>query len=168
MSRVKAALGNVLFLARAVRAPACSCRAGLAPRPCSRSCDALASDQGTMWRIGNALGGVLFLVCADPAAASSGRACAASRPYSLNSCTICLFAGSYCLSSYLDGIAVGDKQVTFPVSVMAIAVFMISRTSAIEDLPAQGPESAIFSMELCTSLVGQFYVHVACLKFCTR
>lgn len=79
----------------------------------------------------------------------------------------CLIS-AYSLSVlYLDGVALGDKQLTITGFVMAIAFFLISRSKPLKKLTAQRPAASIFAPELFVSLLVQFGIHLACLMFCT-
>lgn len=80
----------------------------------------------------------------------------------------CLIS-AYSLSVlYLQGIILGDKQMTIIGFVLAVASFMVSRSKPLKKLSPQKPASTVFAPELFISLIGQFAVHVAALIACMR
>lgn len=80
----------------------------------------------------------------------------------------CLIS-AYSLSVlYLQGVILGDKQMTIIGFVLAVASFMVSRSKPLKKLSPQKPASTVFAPELFISLIGQFAVHVAALIACMR
>lgn len=80
----------------------------------------------------------------------------------------CLIS-AYSLSvMYLQGVMLGDKQMTIIGFVLAIASFMVSRSKPLKKLSPQRPASTVFAPELFFSLMGQFAVHVLALIACMR
>lgn len=80
----------------------------------------------------------------------------------------CLIS-AYSLSVlYLQGVMLGDKQMTVTGIVLAIASFMVSRSKPLKKLSPERPASSVFSPPLFSSLLGQFAIHVAALIACTR
>ena len=78
----------------------------------------------------------------------------------------CLIS-AYSLSVlYLEGVILGDKQMTITGLVLAVASFMVSRSKPLKKLSPQRPPSSVFSPGLFLSLMGQFAVHVAALIAC--
>lgn len=80
----------------------------------------------------------------------------------------CLIS-AYSLSVlYLQGVMLGDKQMTVTGIVLAVASFMVSRSKPLKKLSPQRPASSVFSPGLFVSLLGQFAIHVVALIACTR
>lgn len=80
----------------------------------------------------------------------------------------CLIS-AYSLSVlYLQGVMLGDKQMTVTGLVLAVASFMVSRSKPLKKLSPQRPASSVFAPSMFLSLLGQFAVHVAALIMCMR
>lgn len=80
----------------------------------------------------------------------------------------CLIS-AYSLSVlYLQGVMLGDKQMTITGIILAVASFMVSRAKPLKKLSPERPASSVFSPALFLSLLGQFGVHLASLVICMR
>ncbi|KAI0560238.1 P-type ATPase [Gracilaria domingensis] len=78
----------------------------------------------------------------------------------------CLIS-AYSLSVlYLEGVVLGDKQMTIMGVVLSVVSFMINRSKPLKKLSAERPASSIFSPHLFFSTMGQFVVHVICMIAC--
>lgn len=75
----------------------------------------------------------------------------------------CLIS-AYSLSVlYLQGVMLGDKQMTITGLVLAVASFMVSRSKPLKKLSPERPATSVFAAGQFLSLMGQFGVHVASL-----
>lgn len=80
----------------------------------------------------------------------------------------CLIS-AYSLSVlYLQGVVLGDKQMTITGIVLAIASFMVSRSKPLKKLSPERPATSVFAPGLFLSMMGQFAIHVIALIACTR
>lgn len=80
----------------------------------------------------------------------------------------CLIS-AYSLSVlYLQGVMLGDKQMTITGIVLAVASFMVSRAKPLKKLSPERPATSVFAPALFISLMGQFAVHLASLIACMR
>lgn len=80
----------------------------------------------------------------------------------------CLIS-AYSLSVlYLEGVILGDKQMTITGLVLAVASFMVSRSKPLKKLSPERPAASVFAPGLFLSLMGQFAVHVAALIACMK
>lgn len=80
----------------------------------------------------------------------------------------CLIS-AYSLSVlYLQGVMLGDKQMTITGIILAVASFMVSRAKPLKRLSPERPATSVFSPALFLSLLGQFGVHLASLIICMR
>ncbi|CAN8077341.1 unnamed protein product [Agarophyton chilense] len=80
----------------------------------------------------------------------------------------CLIS-AYSLSVlYLEGVVLGDKQMTIMAAVLSVVSFMINRSKPLKKLSTQRPASSIFSPHLFLSTMGQFAVHLTCMIACMR
>lgn len=68
----------------------------------------------------------------------------------------------------LEGVVLGDKQMTITGVIIALAFFMISRSKPLKKLSPERPASSVFAPELFVSLLAQFAIHVTALIFCMR
>jgi len=66
---------------------------------------------------------------------------------------------------HLDGVKLGDRQLTTTGILTAVAFFMISRSKPLRRLSRQRPAESVFAPALFLSLLGQFAIHVAALYF---
>ncbi|GAB0491609.1 hypothetical protein MMPV_002863 [Pyropia vietnamensis] len=64
---------------------------------------------------------------------------------------------------HLDGVKVGDRQLTITGILAAAAFFMVSRSKPLRRLSRERPAESIFAPALFLSLLGQFAMHVAAL-----
>ncbi|KAA8499614.1 putative manganese-transporting ATPase PDR2 [Porphyridium purpureum] len=80
----------------------------------------------------------------------------------------CLIS-SYGLSVlYLEGVKLGDRQMTVVGVASAMVFFMISRSQPLTKLSFERPASSIFSPPLFVSLLGQFVIHLSFLVYLTE
>lgn len=80
----------------------------------------------------------------------------------------CLIS-AYTLSVlYLQGVSVGDRQMTITGLVLTVASFMVSRSKPLKKLSPQQPAGSIFAPHLFISLLAQFAVHVAAMMLCSH
>lgn len=68
---------------------------------------------------------------------------------------------------YLDGIKFGDYQVTISGMLMSVCFLMISRAQPKETLSKERPLSNIFNLYLVLSLLLQFALHIASMRYIT-
>lgn len=69
---------------------------------------------------------------------------------------------------YLDGIKYGDYQVTISGMLMSVCFLMISRAQPKERLSKERPLSNIFNVYLVLSLLLQFALHIASMRYITN
>lgn len=75
---------------------------------------------------------------------------------------------AYSLSvMYLDGIKFGDYQVTISGALMSVCFLMISRAQPKEQLSRERPSSNIFNVYFVLSLLLQFALHIASMRYIT-
>lgn len=67
----------------------------------------------------------------------------------------------------LDGVKIGDTQMTIDAFVIAIAFFLIARSKPLKKLSPERPATSIFAPALFVSLLGQFVIHVGALIWIT-
>eukprot|EP01133_Synstelium_polycarpum_P004288 gene4288-5007_t len=66
---------------------------------------------------------------------------------------------------YLDGVKLGDTQVTLAGMLIAICFLFISTSKPLEKLAAQRPNPNLFSPYMMLSILLQFVLHLGCLIF---
>lgn len=69
---------------------------------------------------------------------------------------------------YLDGIKYGDYQVTISGMLMSVCFLMISRAQPKEKLSKERPLANIFNLYLVLSLLLQFALHIASMRYITN
>lgn len=80
----------------------------------------------------------------------------------------CLIS-AYSLSVlYLEGVVVGDKQMTIIGLVLNVAAIMASRSKPLKKLSAERPASSVFAPQMFFSMMGQFAIHIAALIMCVQ
>eukprot|EP01104_Vermistella_antarctica_P000712 TRINITY_DN10837_c0_g1_i1.p1 TRINITY_DN10837_c0_g1~~TRINITY_DN10837_c0_g1_i1.p1 ORF type:complete len:1312 (-),score=284.26 TRINITY_DN10837_c0_g1_i1:16-3951(-) len=66
---------------------------------------------------------------------------------------------------YLEGVKLGDTQMTIIGLLVAVCFLFISKAKPLQKLSARRPTSAVFSLRMLISIFGQFAVHMTCLIF---
>lgn len=80
----------------------------------------------------------------------------------------CLIS-AYSLSVlYLEGVQMGDKQMTIIAIILSAVSFMINRSKPLKKISPHRPGSSIFTPHLLVSTVGQLAVHVFSMVACMR
>jgi cation-transporting ATPase 13A1 len=64
---------------------------------------------------------------------------------------------------YLDGVKMGDTQMTFAGLSIAMFFLFISRSKPLDRLSAERPQSRLFTAHMMLSIVGQFALHMLTL-----
>eukprot|EP00474_Spongospora_subterranea_P010117 CRZ10575.1 hypothetical protein [Spongospora subterranea] len=80
----------------------------------------------------------------------------------------CLIS-AYSLSVlYLDGVKLGDTQMTVSGMAVAMMFLFISRATPLHALSAERPQSSVFTISMFLSIVGQFAIHLFSLVTAVR
>ncbi|SPQ92942.1 unnamed protein product (mitochondrion) [Plasmodiophora brassicae] len=64
---------------------------------------------------------------------------------------------------YLDGVKLGDTQMTCTGMCVAMMFLFISRAKPLDRLSAERPQSSVFTVQMFLSIVGQFCIHLCAL-----
>lgn len=69
---------------------------------------------------------------------------------------------------YLDGVKMGDVQMTFSGLSVAMFFLFVSRSKPLDRLSAERPPSKLFTAHMMLSILGQFALHLATLLTAVR
>jgi cation-transporting ATPase 13A1 len=77
----------------------------------------------------------------------------------------CLISAYSMSVLYLDGVKMGDTQMTIAGLSIAMFFLFLSRAKPLEKLSAERPESRLFTPHMFLSLIGQFIIHLSILLY---